>query len=67
MHFRKRRIDRCETQFILGDIELKYCEEYTYLGVLLNEHLDYEATAKQFANAFSRALGAHIAKYKNMN
>ena len=38
--------------------------KYTYLGLLLTEHLDYSETARAVAKSASRALGIVIAKCK---
>ena len=38
--------------------------QYTYLGLLLMEHLDYNSMAKHVAKAANRALGLVISRYK---
>ena len=50
--------------FKCGNSILNIVDSYTYLGVLLTEHLDFELTAKFVAQSASRALGLLIAKYK---
>ena len=42
------------------------CTGYTYLGLVLNEHLDYSITAKTVAQNANSALGLLIAKCKIM-
>ena len=37
---------------------------YKYLGLVLNEHLDYNVTAKYVAQSVTRALGLLISKFK---
>jgi hypothetical protein len=39
---------------------------YRYLGLVLNEHLDYHFTAKYVAKSAGRALGLVIAKAKHL-
>ena len=39
---------------------------YTYLGLLLDEYLDFNVTAKSFAQSAGRAIGLVIAKCKEM-
>ena len=39
-------------------------DKYTYLGITLNEFLDFNITAKAVAQSASHALGLLIAKYK---
>ena len=41
-------------------------DRHTYLGITLNEFLDYNVTAKAVAQSSSRALGLLIAKLKCM-
>ena len=50
--------------FKCGNSILNIVDSYTYLGVLLTEHLDFELTAKFVAQSVSRALGLLIAKYR---
>ena len=51
----------------LGDTQLDIVSQYKYLGVILNEFLDYSVTAKFLADSGNRALGALINKYKHLN
>lgn len=43
---------------------IQYCSDYKYLGLVLNEFLDYNVTAKSVALSANRALGLVIAKCK---
>ncbi len=45
-------------------MELEVVEGYTYLGLLLTEHLDYQRMGKVVASSASRALGLLISKAK---
>ena len=64
VHFRSKPIPRSNTVFKCGDNVLEYTDCYTYLGLLLNEYLDLNVTAKMVAQSASRALGLLIAKVK---
>jgi len=52
--------------FLCGDKQLEIVDKYTYLGLVLNEHLDFSFTAKTVAQSANRALGLLIAKCKIM-
>jgi hypothetical protein len=43
--------------FKCGDDYIQYCSDYKYLGLVLNEFLDYNSTAKSVALSANRALG----------
>jgi len=50
--------------FMCGDANLSIVNKYTYLGIVLNEHLDYNVSAKCVAQSARRELGLLIAKCK---
>ncbi len=58
------RIPRSPFLFTLGNETLKVVDRYTYLGLVLQEHLDFNVTAKIVAQSASRALGLVICKCK---
>lgn len=64
VHFRQKSCPRSDMVFRCGDIDIQYVSEYKYLGLVLNEFLDYNVTAKAAAASASRALGLVIAKCK---
>jgi len=64
VHFRNPAVNKTDFQFKGGDIALSVVEKYTYLGILLTEHLDFNITAKHVAQSASRALGLLISKCK---
>ena len=64
VHFRPPSISRSDTVFKCNDNIIEYSSNYTYLGLVLNEHLDYNVTAKAVAASANRALGLVIAKCK---
>ncbi len=42
-------------------------ERYTYLGVILNEYLEYDTTVIILSEAAARAIGAVIAKTRHLS
>ena len=51
-------------QFNCEDSNIEYTDNYRYLGLILNEYLDYSVTAKYVAQSAARALGLLISKFK---
>jgi hypothetical protein len=64
VQFRTPSVPRSCTEFKCGDNIIHYADCYTYLGLVLNEFLDYNITAKAVAASANRALGLVIAKCK---
>ena len=64
VHFRSQSIERTNFQFIFKNNSIDIVEKYTYLGLVLNEFLNYLDTAKAVAKSARRALGSLIAKRK---
>ena len=54
------------SNFTCGTDTLDIVEKYTYLGIVINEYLDYNVTAKTVAQSAGRALGLLISKCKTM-
>ena len=67
VHFRKLNEPRSTFKFHLDTIQLSIVNQYKYLGIILNEFLDYDVTAQVLSDAASRALGSIINKYKSIN
>ena len=57
VHFRLPSVPRSSFHFSCGESTLDITQQYKYLGVILQEHLDYGLTAKAVAQSASRALG----------
>ncbi len=57
---------RAQSQYVFkyGDHDIKLVPLYKYLGLVLNEHLDYQLMAKVVAKSTNRMLGLLIAKSK---
>lgn len=57
MHCRRKTDDKTEYRFLFNNVELQLTEKYRYLGVTINENLDYTITSNELAKAASKALG----------
>ena len=66
VHFRPQSVQRTYNVFLCGEKQLDIVDKYTYLDIVLNEHLDYCFTAKTVAQSANFALGLLIAKCKIM-
>ena len=51
----------------LGSENLEVVSQYKYLGLVLNEFLDFSITAALLAESAGRALGAIYSKYRHTN
>ena len=65
VHFRSglKKV-RCPVTFRVNDTDLMTVTQYRYLGLVLNEFMDMNLTAKTVAQSAIRALGILITKYK---
>jgi hypothetical protein len=63
IHFRKKAAEITTRNIKFGNITIQKTTQYKYLGIVLDEHLDYTITAKTLADASSRALGSLISKH----
>ena len=64
VHFRAKCIEKNSVNFYVGENLLKTVDKYKYLGLYLNEYMDFKITADHVAQCASRALGLLIAKSK---
>jgi hypothetical protein len=67
VHYRKKGQGKTQFTFRLGDATLSLESYYKYLGLYLDEYLNYNVTAKFLGSAGNRALGAVINKFKVFN
>ena len=67
MEFRQDKAEKSNHKLKLGKDTVEFVPSYKYLGVYFDEHLNFEKHAEMLAKSGSRALGAVIAKYKNLN
>lgn len=66
VHLRLPSMERSKYIFKCGDINIELINYYTYLGLNLNEFLDFNLTAKIVAKSANRALGLVMAKCKTI-
>ena len=67
VHFRTKSVDKTRFKFELNGQEVECVDRYKYLGIFLNEFLDFNSTASVLANSASRALGSICSKFKKVN
>ena len=53
-----------EYTFNIGDNKFSYVSCYKYLGLVLDEHLNYDKAIIELSASAKRALGSIISKYK---
>ena len=66
VHFRNARKKQSEFKFSYGSLPLPYTNTYKYLGLLLDQHLNYNDCIRTLADSESRALGSVISKLKSL-
>ena len=64
MHVRPTKRKISSYIFKLGHLNVQYCQQYKYLGTVINEHLNFNKMALQLHDSASRALGSIICKMK---
>ena len=65
VHFRKKTSIESAYEFKLGTTVVSKVNQYRYLGVTLNYHLDENSIAEALSDSGSRALGSIIGKTRN--
>ncbi|MEW8544936.1 MAG: reverse transcriptase family protein, partial [Candidatus Thiodiazotropha sp.] len=65
IHYRNPSKQRTDFSFTFANQRIDVISSYRYLGLVLEEHLNYDVTAKAVAKAASRALGLVISKSKS--
>ena len=65
VHFRKVGTDRSVFTFKLDGKLIETVKKYKYLGIILDEHLDFKECAKTLCEAGGRALSKIIGKFRN--
>ena len=66
IHYRFKGKQCSNYKFMCGQYQLDYTDNYRYLGLWLNEHLNYDDMVKDLSKSASRALSALIAKYYHL-
>ena len=62
LHVRKPSVPQSKYQFKFGAKHIKYCKSYKYLGLQIDQHLDFEKMSNSMCDPASRALSAIICK-----
>ena len=57
VHFRRKNVTRTEFPFHFGENELEIIDRYKYLGIIIDEYLNYDVTAQMLSDSAGRALG----------
>ena len=61
MHFRNKETNRL---FNFDNEHIEVVSSYQYLGIVLDEYLNFQSTAKYFTHSATRVLGLVISKFK---
>ena len=64
VHFRPKQWRRSDRRFMYGNDEMVYTNVYKYLGVLLDENLNFDQCCQSLSDAGFRSLGGVIGKSK---
>ncbi len=67
MHFRNKHQLKTQYVFKVGNKSFNVVDRYKYLGIIINEFLEFEVTASTLADAASRRLGVVIGKIKHLS
>ncbi len=67
IHYRKSTVEWCDHLFKFGHTDVEYCDKYRYLGLELNEFLDFSHSVNLLSDSSGRALGAVISRYYSAN
>jgi len=67
INFRKKNAENIVYDLKLGENSIEQVSFYKYLGVYFDECLTFEKHVEMLSKSGTRALGAVIAKYKNLN
>ena len=66
VHFRIKSQRKTSYKFRFNNEEIHCVDKYKYLGIILQDNLDFNVTATILANSGSRALGGIISKFKKL-
>ena len=66
VHFRKVRVSITDFLFTFQNKTVDIVQKYKYLGLILEEHLDFKASINELCSKGGRALGACISKFKTL-
>ena len=66
VHYRTKTQPRSQCTFIFDNVNIDTVDKYKYLGIILDEHLDFNNTAAVLAGSGGRALGAIYTKFNKL-
>ena len=66
VHFRKVCVPITDFPFTFQNKTVDIVKKYTYLGIILEEHLDFKANINELRSKGGRALGACISTFKTL-
>ncbi len=66
VHFRPKGCDKTDFVFKYGTDNIDVVDNYKYLGLILDEYLDYVVTSTTLANSAGRALGSIQNKFNSL-
>ena len=58
VHFRYHKQRRTKSHFIYGGETLDIAKEYKYLGIIIDEYLNFNTCSQTLSDSGGRALGA---------
>lgn len=64
VHFRYNKQQQTKSSFTYGEEVLEMVKEYKYLGIIMDEYLNFNSCSKTLADSGGRALGSIISKCK---
>lgn len=67
MHFPRPRCNLTDFNVVFKSESVQIVDKYKYLGLVLQENLDYKVTSNALAQTGASALGAVFCKYKSNN
>ena len=62
MHVRQPLVQRSRYNFKFGQRKINFCQSYKYLGLTINQFLDFGKMSNSFSDPADRALSAVIGK-----
>ncbi len=65
VHVSQKSTKITDVTFQFGEHEVKKADKYKYLGIYLNEYLDYQSVANTLSGASGRALDSVVSKFKS--
>ena len=66
IHFRKQNTVQIEHHFTMHNEKLNKVPTYKYVGVILDEHLNFEQCILALSDSAGRALGATINSFRSL-